>query len=280
LDMIGNECQFDLTFQTRRVEALRGKPLKGQRIHTYCAGFLLVCAGQTGLGREEFFPIPERAAGGKTLANLRRLGLSIGDDFISPTGALFSPHLEIVGRREPMYDPGREVQEAIYDHFADSMAHKTLTPSPDAYQLLREKLAGLANRLPWLARAMARAHDVSEHMDLEAAARAAAVVETLDEIAERNLNAFAEARAAILAGPMNEEARKQYTQDALNLIEAYRRRHAELWQRWRAGQVSQRAVREALVRFYAQRGRSELDERFFQPGEGGRRRFDRSPPMR
>jgi hypothetical protein len=267
-DIIGNESQFDLTFETSRVAALRGKPLKGQRIHTYCAGFLLVCAQQTSAPREDFFPIKEAAASGNMLANLNRLGLSIGEDFISPTGAIFSPRMQIAGRREPMYDPAREVQEAIYDYFAESMSRKTLTPSPDAYQTLRENLAALSKHVPWLARAMAQAHDVSEHMDLEAAAKAAAVVETLDDITEKNLNAFAEARAAITAGPMDDDARGQYTHDAINLINAYRQRHARLCQQWDAGQLSARQLRIELVEFYVQRGRRQLDERFFQLGSG------------
>jgi hypothetical protein len=269
LDIIGNESQFDLTFETRRVAALRGKPLKGQRIHTYCAGFLLVCAQQTSAPREEFFPIEESAAGGNMLANLNRLGLSIGEDFISPTGAIFSPHMQIAGRREPMYDPAREVQEAIYDYFAECMSRKVLTPSPDAYQSLRENLAALSKHVPWLARAMAQAHNVNEHMDLEAAAKAAAVVETLDDIAEKNLNAFAEARAAITAGPMDEEARGQYTQDAIDLINAYRQRHDRLCQQWGAGRLSTRELRIQLVDYYVQRGRQQLDERFFQSSSSG-----------
>jgi hypothetical protein len=113
--MIGNESQFDLTFQTRRVERLRGKPLEDQLIHTYCAGFLLICAQHASRPREEFFPVVELPAGGHMSANLEKIGLSIGQDFVSPTGAIFSPRMQIVGRREPMYDPAREVQEAIYD---------------------------------------------------------------------------------------------------------------------------------------------------------------------
>ncbi len=42
--LINDECQFDLNFRTDRVTALAGKPLAGQKIHTYCAGLLLVCA--------------------------------------------------------------------------------------------------------------------------------------------------------------------------------------------------------------------------------------------
>ena len=55
--VIGNECQFDLTFRTERVEGLKGRPLQGVPIHTYCAGLLLICADATGRPRSEFFPI-------------------------------------------------------------------------------------------------------------------------------------------------------------------------------------------------------------------------------
>ena len=178
---------------------------------------------------------------------------------------MFSPRLQIAGRREPMYDPAREVQEAIYDHFAKCMAKKTLTPSPDALQLLIEKAAALSKNLPWLARALARVNDVSERMDLEAAAKTAAVVGTLDEISEENLSAFVEARAAITAGPMDEEAKKRYSPEAIQRIESYRESHAELFKQWSAGRLSARELRIALVEFYVQRGQTQLDERFFQP---------------
>ncbi len=56
LDCIGNACEFDLNFRTQRVADLAGKPLKGQKIHTYCAGLLLVCAQQTARPRSDFFP--------------------------------------------------------------------------------------------------------------------------------------------------------------------------------------------------------------------------------
>ncbi len=55
-EMIGNPTQFDLNFRTDRIAALRGKPLHGQKIHTYCAGLLLLCAQQTGLPRDTFLP--------------------------------------------------------------------------------------------------------------------------------------------------------------------------------------------------------------------------------
>jgi len=227
-----------------------------------------LCAQATAAPREEFFPIAESAPGGNLEANLGRLGLAIGDDFISPTGALFSPRLKIVGRREPLYDPGREVQEAVFDHFAQCMVQETLTPSPDVVQALRERLAALAKDIPWLAKAMARAHDVSEQMDLEAAAKAAAVIETLDQIAEENLNGFAEAQAAVLAGTLSGEKAKQYTSEQLTRIKGYQARHADLFRRWESSQITPRQVRMDLVRYYADHGCRQVDERFFSGADG------------
>ncbi len=262
-DMIGNESQFDLQFDSSRVTALRGKPLRGALIHTYCAGFLLTCTLPTSRPRDEFFPITESVAGGNMASNLKKLGLSFGQDFLSPTGAMFSPQLKIAGRREPVYDPGREVQELIFDHFADGMIRKTLTPSPDPFQILREKLAKMAKQVPWVANALARANDVSASMDLEAAARTAAVIETLDEIAEENLNEFAAAYSALLAGPLDAKSSPPYTPDQIARMQAYRQQHPKLYEQRAEGRLTLRELRGELVRFYADRGRRQLDERFF-----------------
>jgi len=264
-DMIGNESQFDLQFDTGRVAALRGKPLRGALIHTYCAGFLLVCTLPTSRPRDEFFPVTESVAGGNMASNMKKLGLSFGQDFLSPTGAMFSPHLKIVGRREPVYDPGREVQELIFDHFAEGMIRRTLTPSPDAFQILQEKLAKMAKHVPWVANALARANDVSARMDLEAAARTAAVIETLDDIAEENLNEFVAAYSAVMAGPLDAKTSPQYTPDQIARMQDYRKQHSTLYERRANGRLTPREVRGELVRFYADRGRRQLDERFFAP---------------
>ncbi len=261
--IIGNEAQFDLTFQTHRVRELADRPLQGALIHTYCAGLLLICAQYAQLSQESLFPIPETAAGGRMVENLERLGLSIGKDFISPTGALFSPHLTIVGTREPMYDPSREVQQAIYDHFAGRMIQRPIVPSPDVGQRLRQKLAEASQDTPWLARALARAANVSERMDLEAAARAATVIETLDEIAEGNLNEFAEASQAILSGPITPQVEAQVGQEVADRFRELQDRHARLFQAWSERRRSLRDVRMALVDYYVQRGSRQLDARFF-----------------
>ena len=192
--LIGNETQFDLNFRTDRVLELHGQPLAGKKIVTYCAGLLLLCALQTDRPREEFFPIVEFAAGGQAAANLALLGLSFGKDFISPTGALYSTQMQIIGRREPTYDPRREVEEAIYDHFAQQLVARKLQTSPDLYQALRQKMAEAAKHDPLLAQAIAKAANVSVDTDLVSAAKAAAVVESLDEIAYAASGEYVKAR--------------------------------------------------------------------------------------
>jgi hypothetical protein len=267
--LIGSETQFDLTFETKRVLAEKGKPLSGRRIHTYCAGFLLLCAQETPAPREDFFPIFENPAGERCLENLAKLGLSIGADFLSPTSAVFSPRLEIVGLREPMYSPGREVKESVYDEFARRMIEGELTPSPDLFQSLRETVASASKTNPWLAQLLAKAGNVSAYMDLEAAARAAAVIETLDLIAADASDSYHEATFALHSGPLEELKAQGVTEEQLKLVEAMRARHADLLARAERGEITPRALRIALVEYYRAYGRKRLDERFFGgSGEG------------
>jgi hypothetical protein len=261
--VIGNPTLFDLNFRTERVEALKGQPLEDETIHTYCAGLLLLCAQETDLQREAFFPFSENSAGGKTSVNLAQLGLSLGDDFVSPTGALFSPNLEIVGWREPMYSPTREIEEAVYDHFAQSLQDKTLAPSNTLKQSLRTKLAEAAEVTPLLGRALAEAYDVSPEMDLAAAARAAAVVETLDEIAHGASDGFLLARDVLRAGSNSELARLGFSPEEIQSVQALQERHRKLLNDQRAGRLSPRQVRVELVRYYVDLGKQQLDERFF-----------------
>lgn len=263
LSIVGNETEFDLTFQTDRVLQLKGQPLSGRRIHTYCAGLLVLCAQETSAELDEFFPIRESPAAGNTLANLGKLGLSIGNEFVSPTGALFSPRLKIIARRHPMYDPTREIKEVIYNHFAVSMSTQNLIPSPTAYQSLRQKLAEASQSNPLLAQLLAKANNVSEHMDLVSAARAAAVIETLDEIADGNMDQFLEARYALTAGSVKRLAAQGTNKNDMERIQEYRKRHDTLFHRWTQRQLSVQAMRSELVAYYSARGKRQLDERFF-----------------
>ena len=261
--MIGNETQFDLNFRTRRVMDYVGKPLQGQKIHTYCAGLLLLCAVQSGHPREEFFPVAEFPAPGKTQDNLKTFGMSIGEDFISPTGALFSSKFRVVAKREPMYDPRREVEEAVFDHFAQRMITTDIHPTPDAFKSLRLKVAEASKANPLLAQALASAANVSTDLDLVAAAKAAAVVETLDEVATRASGDFLAAQQAMRAGNAQQMASDGLKPEEISRLQKFRQAHADLYSRWTSRRVTPRAMRVALVNYYIAQGRKRIDERFF-----------------
>jgi len=121
----------------------------------------------------------------------------------------------------------------------------------------------MAKQVPWVANALARANNVSARMDLEAAARTAAVIETLDDTAEENLNDFAAAFPALLTGPLDAKSSPPYTSDQIDRMRAYRQQHPKLYQQRAEGRLTPRELRVELVRFYADRGRRQLDERFF-----------------
>ncbi len=261
--VIGNASQFDLNFRTRRITELRGKPLGEAKITTYCAGLLLLCAQETGLPREHFFPIAERAAGGNTLANLHRIGASIGDDFISPTGPLFSASMQIAASGEPMYSPSREIEQAIYQRFGDGLIHETLGLSLGLKQSLRLKLAEASKKNPALAKALARAADVSETMDLVAAAKTAATVEILDAVAYGSSRQFETARDAITAGPIVRLRREGLSRKQIAAIQTIRRRHGDLYRRWTAETLTPRELRIAMVDYYITQGQNAIKQRFF-----------------
>lgn len=263
--VIGNPTEFDLNFRTSRVIELKGKPLPGAKIRTYCAGLLYLCAQETDCPCEQFFPLEEGAAGGRTAENLAKLGMSMGKDFVSPTGALFSPRLQIVGRREPMYDPRRQVEEAIYDHFAVGLEQRNLSVSPDAYQSLRLKLAEASKTNPLLAQAIAQVAGVSAEQDLVAAARAAAVVETLDDVAYSNSGDYRLAVPAITVRVPLEEWGKQQNMNAgeVEKLKALRRRHADLVSRLDRERMTPRQLRQELLKYYIERGKTQIDQRFF-----------------
>jgi hypothetical protein len=260
--LINCPTEFDLNFQTDRVTALKGQPLAGKKIHTYCAGFLLLCCQDTGHDRDEFFPVPEAPAGGNTRENLAKLGITFGDKFISPTGALFSTKLQIVGRREPMYDPRREIEEAIYDHFAEGLKTKQLNASPDLFQAVRLKMAEASKTNPLLAAALAKAANVDKELDLVAAAKTAAVVETLDEVAYGTSAEYLAARRAIMQGASPPPEAVQNPIDRAKLADL-RARHANLAGLWDKEQLSPRALRVELVNYYIAKGKAAIDARFF-----------------
>jgi hypothetical protein len=266
-EAIGCATEFDLNFRTERVLSLRGQPLNGRKIHTYCAGLLLLCAQETGRKRSEFFPIAEGPAEGRTVENLAKLGITFGRDFVSPTGALFSPRLRLVGRRDVMYEPGREIEQIVYDHFAERMRDKSLQPTADLMQSLRGRFAEVAAANPQIARALANAAGVGPDTDLVSAARALTVIETLDRFAMGNSAEFRRARSALLEGPVEEGGAAKGAAVEPTWAEPYRHRHRRLKDLWDAGRISPRELRIALVEYYVQRGKHQIDTRFFSsPG--------------
>jgi hypothetical protein len=261
--IVGNPARFDLTFETSRLEPLRGQALQGRKIETYCAGLLLLCAQASDLPRDEFFPVVEYPAGAAMAGNLRHIGLQIGADFVSPTGALFAPRMKVVYFSEPMYDPERHIEQEIYDFFARRMASETLEPRQNLFQSLRQQLANASQSNPVLGNALAAAAGVDAHTDLAAGARALAVVEILDRIALGNSGEFAEATAALEGGPIGEPARRRLSPRQIEKIESLRRRHADLAARLEQGPSSRWQVSVQLVDYYADRGKRQIDEYFF-----------------
>ena len=264
-DVIGNESLFDLNFRLDGVLGLKGQPLAGKKVETYCAGLLFLCSLQTPLPREEFFPVREHPRGGNTLENLAKLGLSMDDDFISPTGAMFSQKMAIVGRREPMYDPRRQVEEAVFDHFAWLLANRTLVPAPNLFQSLRLKVAEAARGNSLLAEALAKAARVHAQTDLVSAAKAAAVVETLDEIAFGASGEFLDAWDFLRDEPAESLAREGAPADEVADAARLQQRHASLYQAIGNGRLSPRQLRIELVKYYTDFGKRQLEQRFFAP---------------
>jgi len=253
--VIGNPSQFDLNFRTDRVLELVGQPLAGKKIHTYCAGLLLLCGLAAERPREELFPVSESCAPGLTAENLRTLGMSLGEDFVSPSGALYSPAMQVSGRKPPTYNDDREVQEAVFDYFAAKLATTPLRVSQDLFQSLRSKVAAAAKGNALLAQALAKAVNVSSDVDLVAAARAAAVVETLDDVAYGASGQYLDAKAAIRGSDSVDPAKAQ----------RYRQIHSSLYSRFSQGQLHPRMLRVELVQYYTQWGRQQIDRRFFLP---------------
>jgi hypothetical protein len=155
------------------------------------------------------------------------------------------------------------VKEHIYDYFGRCMVEKVLTPAPDLYQSLRQTAAGLSKQSQWLARMLANVNNVSPYMDLESAAKAAAVVETLDQIANGGRDGFLTARKALLAGPESTFAEQEISAAEAKVIREHRARHKALYSKWQAGEITARELRIALVDYYQKQGRRQLDERFF-----------------
>jgi hypothetical protein len=264
--VIGNDLEYDMTFDTSRVAQLAGKPLRGQKIKTYCAGLPLLCAQATSLPRAEFFPIAEGPGGGRTVENLNKIGVRFGDDFVSPTGSLFASHMHIVSRSEPMYVPGREIEQRVYDHFANNLIEKEFVPSPSLIQSMRIKLADASRSNPLLAKALAAAAGVHSDSDLVAGAQTLAVVETVYDIAKESSTGFLEAMDAVYGTPEDWAASGRTSAEVARL-KKLRSNHGELQQRVSRNELSPRQVRDALVQYYTDQGTQRIDRRFLSGTE-------------
>jgi hypothetical protein len=261
--IIGNSSKFDLNFRTTEIENLKGQSLQKKRIDGYCAGLLLLCAQETGKSLQEFFPLEEHPAGGNTLLNLAQLDISMPRRFLSPTGPLFSSHVNMVYRCETMYSPRRQIEQAIYDHFAQQMRDGHLTPSLNWYHTLRLNLAQAADNNPALGKALANVVGVNENIDLVAAAKLGAVVESLDAIAKKSSSDYQSVRSAFRLDVLDEIEAGAEGDEVFDQIIMRRRRHADLFVRWEAGVLTPRKLRMALVDYYIQQGCAQLDDRFF-----------------
>ena len=95
-------------------------------------------------------------------------------------------------------------------------------------------------------------------MDLQAAAKVAIAVETLDQIAEENQKQF-------------EEARSAFSEDGESSLEEqgaeFHERHQRLWQRWQKSELTPRQLRRELVRYYVKRAEEAVMVRFFREVE-------------
>ena len=131
-----------------------------------------------------------------------------------------------------------------------------IRPSPSAAQALRERLAELSADNTWLRRRAEPGPAESASSRIwSPPPKAAAVVETLDEIAESNRDEFRRARKAFFA--------PKDSRTDIRATEAIRNRHAVLYELWRGRKVTPPQVQAQLLQYYADRGRRQLDERFF-----------------
>jgi hypothetical protein len=264
--LIGNPMEFDLSFDLSAVSALQGEPLSGRKIKTYCAGLLLLCSQETGRPRHEFFPLPEHPASRRTVENLTSIGMRLGEELISPTGSLFARGMQLVHLSEPMYDPSRDIEQQIYNHFATRLQDKTLTPRQNLFQFLRQELADASEARPLLAQALATAAGVHPETDLVSGARALSIVETLDTIAYTASREFREAFTALQsAGDVSQSAGEPGA-DRSRVAEL-QSRYVELARSLREGRLSNGELTNRLVGDYVERGKEKVDRYFFGPAE-------------
>ena len=258
-DLIGNESQFDPLLNADRVVQRSGHPLRGQLTHASSGGLLLLCAQAARRPRDELFPVLEQPAGGHFVTNLQTLGIAIGPHIVSPTGALFSAPMQIAGRGEPRYEPADEIAQAICDRFVHRLCDVRLVASPAINQTLARHLSQISRSTPWLARALARAHDESTHQDLESAALATALFDVVEATARRNATTCLAAVTALQPPSERDPDDAELLPSESRLLS----RHQTLFRDWNEGRLNPWQLRSALVEFYIQAGAEQLDQLFF-----------------
>jgi hypothetical protein len=125
------------------------------------------------------------------------------------------------------------------------------------------KVAAAAKTNASLAQALVSAVGLNEETDLVAAARAKAVIETLDEIAYGSSGEYLLSQQAMRAPPARTLDPKSFTREQIVTTQKFQQRHARLWSLWDQEQVSPRSMRIELVNYYIAQGKATLDRRFF-----------------
>ena len=126
------------------------------------------------------------------------------------------------------------------------------------------KVAEAAEKNPALAEALRKQENIGKEMDLVTAAKTQAVVETLDDIAYGHSDLFLKARFAITCGDFERLPALGYSEEQINEYRKLRERHQDLHQRFLDRTLMARDLRVALVKYYGNLGKEELDRRFFR----------------
>ena len=89
------------------------------------------------------------------------------------------------------------------------------------------------------------------------------MIETLDQIADENMNHFVDARRSLLSEPEKVLEKKGANAAQRRKASKFQLRHDELYLRVMRRQITLRELRTELVNYYIRRGKQQIDERFF-----------------
>ena len=138
-----------------------------------------------------------------------------------------------------------------------------MTPSLNWYQALRLNVAKATRGNRLLTRVLADAAGVNRNINLVAAAKLGAVVQTLDEIATAASSNYWDTRDAFRLDIIDELRDADNGKDQIHDVLDRRRRHADLFILWEAGVITPRQLRIELVDYYIAEGRDHLNDRLF-----------------